>query len=298
MHRRLLWIALAATSCGGDFDRSVALVTSPRILAVKAEPPESAPGAAVAYTALVATPGGTDPQAGVAWSFCSTPASPTEGSPLAETCIAAPEAPVAFGFAATLSTPADACRRFGPQGMPAQAGQSAPRPAAPDVTGGYYQPLVLDWQGYATAAFERLTCDPIGVSLDLAQLYRNTRRPNQNPRLLGLTATIDGQAADLTALAPESIVELTASWSPESVESYVMVDPQQAKLVSRTEDLWVAWFVSGGALDADVSRAAGSEAAASNRFHASASPGTFYLWAVLHDDRGGTDYAELPVIVR
>jgi hypothetical protein len=303
MRRLLLLAVLGALCCRPDFDRSIALVPAPRILAVRAEPPESAPGTLVNYTALAVTPSGSDAQADVAWSFCSTPASTIEHSPIATPCLTVAGAMVASGAQATLITPADACQRFGPQGLPAPPGQTAPRPSAPDPTGGYYQPLVLGWQGGTTAAFERLTCDPTGVSLDLARTYRATRVPNQNPRLLPPTADIDGAPIDLTGLTgqatigPGASVHVYASWSPDSAESYAVIDVLQQSLDGRPEILWVSWFATAGDLDKDVSAPSSAATTADNVWHAPVSSGTFYLWIVLHDDRGGTDFSEIPVVV-
>ena len=291
-------IAVACLACGPDFDRSIGLVSSPTILAVRAEPPESQPGATVIYAALAATVTGADANADIAWSFCSAPPATTEDSPASASCVAGETDATATGTVVSLSTPADACRRFGPLGMPTLAGAPPSRPAPPDASGGFHQPIRLGWHTTVSVVLERLTCDPTGVSLDLSQAYRAARAPNQNPRLLPLAAAIAGQPADLNALPPASVVDLVASWPPESVECYVTVDAERATLVWRDENVWVAWFVTGGSLDHDVSQAVVRETMAGNRFHAPASPGTLYLWTVLHDDRGGTDYAETTITVR
>jgi hypothetical protein len=195
---------------------------------------------------------------------------------------------------ATLKTPADACRRFGPLGLPASSAAAVPQPLLPDATGGYYQPLRLSWQGSAALALERLTCDPTGVALDLAQEYRTVRKANQNPKLLALSATIAGATA-VGIIAPSSTLDLLASWPQESAETYVTVDAERAALVTQTETLWVAWFVSGGALEHDFTKGEGTSA--TNRWHAPAGPGTSYVWAVLHDDRGGTDALQAALAV-
>ena len=298
MRRLLLFAAVASLSCGNEIDRSIALVTAPRILAVRAEPPESLPGGAVTYTALAATASGSDAQAGIEWSFCSVSASLTDDSPVSSACITTPATALASGNVVTLATPMDACRRFGPQGMPAQAGKPPPQPTAPDPTGGYHQPVLLYWQDDVTAALERLTCNPTGVSLDLSQTYRDTRRPNQNPLLLPLATDVNGEIVDLTAVAADAVVHLSALWSPESVESYVTIDVMQQELIWHTEKLWVAWFVAGGALDHDVSEPIGAETGVDNLWRMPATAGVFHLWTVLHDDRGGIDFAETEIIVR
>jgi hypothetical protein len=285
-------------SCGPDFDRSIALLATDRILAVRAEPPESLPGGVVTYTAVAATGNGMDGNAEIVWAFCATPPAPTEDSPVSAACVAGEADTIATGIEVTLATPTDACRRFGPLGMPTQAGAAPPRPAPPDATGGFYQPLRLGWHDTVSVVRERLTCDPTGVSLDLAQAYRAARTSNHNPQLLPLVATIAGEPADLGALPPRAAVDLVASWPPESVESYVTLDAGRATLDWASERLWVAWFVTAGALAADVSQAAPIETTAGNRLTVPGTPGTFYLWAILHDDRGGTDFATVEMAVR
>ena len=297
--RCLLIIAgFASVSCGPGLDRSIAWVSAPRILAVRAEPPESLPGAAVTYTALAVTPSGPDAQAEIAWSFCSTPPSLTDDSPVSSACITTPAIAAASGPVATLTTPTDACRRFGPQGMPAEPGLAAPRPAAPDATGGYYQPVRLDWLDGVTSALECLTCDPTGVSLDLSQSYRSIRQPNQNPKLLSLTADVLGQPLNLATVPAGSGIHLSATWALDSVESYVTIDTIEQGLVWHTERLWVAWFATGGTLDQDVSQPLGTALAADNLWRAPEAAGAACLWTILHDDRGGMDFVETQIVVQ
>jgi hypothetical protein len=298
MRRLHLAIALATLSCGPDFDRSISLIPADTVLAVKAEPPESLPGGTVAYTALAATSAGADASAQMVWSFCTTAPAPTDDSPVSASCVAGESDSSAVGTSVTLPTPSDACRRFGPLGMPAQAGQAPSRPTPPDVTGGYYQPIRLGWDASVSIVRERLTCDPTGISLDLAQAYRAAHKPNSNPHLLPIGATVAGQPVDLAVVPPLATVDLLATWPADSAEEYLTVAPERAALDPHVEKLWVAWFGTGGSLDSDVSQAAPSGNAAGNRFHAPASAGTYYLWTVLHDDRGGIDFAQTEIVVR
>jgi hypothetical protein len=293
--RRLVYVVtvtIASLACTSEIDRSVALVAAPRVLAVRAEPPESAPGAAVTYTALAATPWGSLAGPDIAWSFCSAPPALSDDSPVGGDCVAVPGDPIATGSTVTLTTPAAACRSFGPQGPPKLAGQPPSGPVSPDATGGYYQPLRLGWQTSVTVAFERLTCNPTGVSLDLAQAYRASRVANRNPRLLPIAADLDGTPMDPAAVPAGATMHFTAAWSAESAESYVTIDIDQSALAWRKERLWLAWFASGGALDRDVSQPPGEQAIADSRWRAPSTAGTYSLWTVLHDDRGGVDFAE------
>lgn len=306
-YRKSCWPCILAvllvSACGAGVDRSIALVTSPRILAVRAEPPECAPGVAVTYTALAATPDGAEADAGIDWSFCSSPAQATQGSDVSSVssaCLVAPGDPAATGNGVSLITPANACRAFGPLGMPTPSGKSALRPTPADASGGYNQPVRLDWGGALAFAFERLTCSPTGVSLDLAQAYRDARTPNRNPRLLSLTGELAGAAVDpglVPSVSAGAMVALTAAWAADSAETYVDLDPEQATLVDRTESLWLAWFTSGGELDRDFSIPSDGDTAATVRWRAPDRAGSYHLWAVLHDSRGGGDFAEAAFVV-
>jgi hypothetical protein len=276
-------LLLAVLSCGSDFDRSASLVTVPRLLAVRAEPPESAQGAEVTYTALLATPAGEDPSATIGWSFCATPPALTESGAVSATCLAGEGELLASGTTITALTPSDACRRFGPLGMPLPNSTQVGQPVSPDETGGSYQPLRLAWPGGLGFAFERLACDPRGISMDVASAYRAAHQPNRNPRMASFSTS------------PESgpTLDLTVTWTAEDIEIYVMVDPATSTLSTRSERLWVAWFVTGGTLDHDATPATSTDLAATTRWHGPSAPGTYFVWAILHDDRGGLDFAKL-----
>ena len=283
MRDSALVLFLSVVSCGSDFDRSASLVTAPRILAVRAQPPESAGGDEVAYSALVATPAGEDTTADLAWSFCSTPPALTESGAVSATCVAGEGEVLASGTTITAITPTDACRRFGPLGMPLTSSTKVGIPLSPDETGGSYQPIRVVWDGGLAFAFERLTCDPMGVSMDVASAYATAHQPNRNPHIASFTAS------------PESgpDLDVTVTWAAEDRESYVMVDPTTATLAWKTERLWVDWFVTGGRLDRDATPTTSIDLLASNRWHGPSTPGIYFVWAILHDDRGGVDFAKL-----
>ena len=285
------------SACGSGIDRSTALVTTPRILAVRAEPPESPPGGAVSYTALAATPAGSQSDVAIAWSFCTSPALAAEDSSVSSTCIQDTVDPAATGNDVSLTIPTDACRVFGPLGMPKQSGKPIVRPAAPDETGGYSQPVRLLWNESLTFVFERLTCGPTGVSLDVAQAFRDARRPNQNPQLLPMLNDMQGAPVDLNAVTPGTPISFSALWTAESAESYVSIDIEQVALVTQTEALWVAWFATGGTLERDFAIPQAGDTVATNLWQAPNQPGIYYVWTVLHDDRGGVDFAETTITV-
>jgi hypothetical protein len=114
------------------------------------------------------------------------------------------------------------------------------QPVSPDHTGGNYQPIRLAWAGSLAFAFERLTCEPRGVSMDAANTYRISRQPNRNPHIQSFTNPPQS--------GPD--LDLTVTWAAEDIEPYAMVDPTTSTLAWKTECLWVTWFVTGGTLDA------------------------------------------------
>jgi len=280
---------LALAGCSTEIDRSISFVDGPRILAVRAEPAESLPDGTVIYSALAVTSTGPKIDAPIDWSFCTSPALPGEDGSVSSECVVAAAASVAIGNDVALGTPADACRRFGPLGMPTKSGKAPTQPPAPDASGGYSQPVRLVWNATLTFAFERLTCAPVGISLDLAQAYRNARAPNLNPQLL--------PASDLGVATAGSAVSVSAAWTPESRDSYLTVDVQQGVLMTNTEKLWLAWFVTGGTLAHDFAVAEVGETSTTNEWRLPDQSGTYYLWTVLHDSRGGVDFSEAAVVV-
>lgn len=286
--RACVLLILATLSCGSDFDRSASLIAIPRLLAVRAEPPESAQGAEVTYTALMVTPTGEDASAAIDWSFCATPPALTETGAVSTACLAGEAESLPSGSIITALTPTDACRRFGPLGMPLTNSTQVGQPVSLDETGGSYQPIRLAWEGGLAFAFERLACEPRGVSMDVASVYRGAHQPNRNPRIASFTTSPES--------GPE--LDLTVTWSGEDIEPYVMIDANDSTLVSKTERLWVAWFVTGGTLDHDSTAATSTDLAATARWHGPSAPGSYFVWAILHDDRGGIDFARLAFTAR
>ena len=163
-----------------------ALITSTRILAVRADPAEADPGTQVTFTSLVASPSGTVASAAIAWSFC-------DGAEAADGEQRRLER-VLDGVRARLGRHgADDHRNLAGRRLLAlrsrhHLGRSAPDD--PDGTGGYYQPLRLDLAG-ADVAFElaRIHCDLPDADATVASAFAAAYRPNQNPVLLPLTAT-------------------------------------------------------------------------------------------------------------
>jgi hypothetical protein len=277
--------ALTMTGCRPDFGPSPSLVAAPRVLAVRFDPPEAPPGTRVDAKALVASPAGTM-QPSLAWSICRAPKPAVENDVVSAACLTPDGITTLTSTSAPLAItlPSDGCRLFGPETPPAMAGQPPLQPRAPDVTGGYYQPVRADLDGSATIALARIRCALAGASMDAATEFAARYVANRNPTLLPLTATVDGAPVALDALPAGRAVQLTVGFTPESVESFPVLDPQTQTLTDQLESLAVSWFVSGGSLASENSDGG-------NVWTAPPSPATTYLWIVLRDSRGGIDFA-------
>lgn len=296
--RRVLGVALlSALACKPDLGPSDGLVTAPRILAVKAEPPEAKPGTPATYTAVFAGPNGTSPPGEVVWRFCTAPKPLTDDNVVSSLCLDPSGLVLAgTGPAVVAATTGDACALFGPE-TPALGGA---RPRDPDVTGGYYQPLRVDWAGAAPTFFlARIRCNLANAPADVAAEYARQYVPNANPHLLPLGVTVDGAVASLSAIAVGARVELEAGWPATDAETYAYFDPGSQTLSTKREAMRVSWYTSDGAFDTESTGRDEADPATTTR-NAWTAPTTARaarLWVVLRDSRGGVDTATYDVTV-
>ncbi|HEX2569343.1 MAG TPA: hypothetical protein VH877_07270 [Polyangia bacterium] len=293
------WGGLAG--CGPDIDAPLSLVTDTRILAVQAEPAEAAPGETVSYQALVASPAGTVTGASLAWAFCTLPKPPGENNVVAPGCLTEGLAPAGPpGPSLVAATPAAGCALFGPAVPPPG------RPRDPDATGGYYQPLraaPTDPPGQDAALFlSRITCELAQASAQVAAEFRARYRPNRNPRLVpaSLRASLaagpgpgDGSPLALDRLPAGQRIRFELGWQADAAETYPVFDPLTQSLASHRETLRLSWFATAGAFAAEHTGRGEQDPALSsdNLWTAPAVPGPVYLWVVLRDARGGSDFA-------
>jgi hypothetical protein len=269
-----------------------ALVTSTRILAVRADPPEAVPGTRASFSALVAGPGGGVASANIAWSFCTAPKPLTEDNVVSNACLGTSAlVPAGAGPSASAATPRAGCSLFGPD-----TASSGFRPRDPDGTGGYYQPLRLDLPGADSAfALVRIRCDLPSASADAARAFAAAYTTNANPLLLPLDASVAGVATPLTRIAAGARVQLRASWPAPSAETFAYFDPATQQVTQQRESMRVAWYANGGALDSESTGRASADLATTtdNVWTAPSTAGAFSLWIVLRDSRGGVDYAQV-----
>jgi hypothetical protein len=300
LKRALLGFVLFAAACKPDFGAALSLVSGAELLAVRGDPAEAAPGAMVAFTALVAAPDGTVAAPALDWTLCAEPKPADTNNVVADACLSA-SLPYAARAVATLSAaiPDDACQLYGPDLPPATAADPNPRPRDPDATGGYYQPLRVDLGAASSVELERVRCNLAGASMELATEFRMQYTANQNPALTPLTAAVNGQPVALDQLPAGAAVTFTAGWTADSAESYPVFDVLSQAIVDHRESLRVSWYAASGAFADERTGRDETDPAltTTNVWTAPAQPGVAHLWIVLRDSRGGLDFAAYDVTV-
>jgi hypothetical protein len=283
----ILALSLAAAGCAPEFEERESLVTGPRILAVRGDPPESKPGESASYTALLATPDGPPEGASVRWAFCAAPKPLTENNAVSAECLRGAVRPIGTASSVTAVTPPDACALFGPDTPPGDF-----RPRDPDITGGFYQPVRAEALERVAFGMERIGCNlpnaPLEAAVELAERYV----PNRNPSLRPLTATVDGAAVPLDRLPAGADVLFEVGWKGEDFEEYPAFDPGSQTIVDRREALRAFWYATAGEFESDVTGRSEEETqtSTSNRWRAPALGARVFLWLVLRDSRGGTAF--------
>jgi hypothetical protein len=289
-------LVITTATCIPTLGPGDALIVSTRVLAIRTDPAEAPPGASATLTALVASPGGTVANADIHWSFCTAPRPLTEENVVSNVCLG-PSSLVAAGTgpSTTASIPNDGCSVFGPD-----VATAGVRPRDPDDTGGYYQPLRADLAG-TDSAFElvRIHCDLANASAEAAAAFAAAYQLNHNPELLPPTASMSASPIPLTAIPAGARVTLAASWTAASAETFAYFDPVSQTVTSQRESMQVAWYSSGGMLDTESTGRASDDPTTTtdNGWTAPGAAGTFHLWVVLRDSRGGIDFAEQDLVV-
>lgn len=331
-------LLLTLAGCAEVLDDTTPYVEEARVLAVRMEPPEASPGAPVQLTALYADRTGALDEAPLDWAFCLAPKPLAELGPVAPTCLEPGSddlASIGQGLTAASTVPQDACSLFGPNPPPPREGEPSGRPADPDVTGGYYQPVVafLDG-GDPTLGAVRVRCGIANVAQETYIAWNTGYRDNERPVPTGLTLDRGGaeQAfpADGTplAVAPGEAVTLTVAWSdcpttgvcgdgvcsPDEdttacaedcavprgcagAETYLLY--ADGALSTRREGVSATWFTTGGAFDAARTGRPGDDPAvtSSNGWTAPEQAGEVWVAVVLRDERGGVDFGSWKIAV-
>jgi hypothetical protein len=309
----LFLVLFPGAGCKPNLGAPPSLVTGPRILAVRGMPPEAAEGGPVTYDVLAVDATGTVAAPDIGWLQCLDPDPPAEVNDVSNACLAEPDdAGPSPTFMADI--PTNACMLFGPETPSPIPGQPPQRPADPDTTGGFYQPIRATWQSAQLVAFalERITCPLVQAPGPAATQFAMDYVPNNNPTLADLvldptgTDTVlytAGQPAlpqNVTASAGKTYT-LQADFTADSAETFLYWDIVSLMLVQQRESLRVSWFATDGAFDLDTtgltSAQTETETFTQNSWTAPTTAGPVYFWAVLNDDRGGVDFAAAEIDV-
>ena len=131
-----------------------------------------------------------------------------------------------------------------------------------------------------------------------AQVGGHVGRPRAAPVLRADTA--GGPGAPLGEIPVDARVELSVSWAASDAESYTYYDRAQQVLSQRREAMRVSWYTNAGTLDTESTGRAENDLAltAQNHWLAPENPGTYWLWVVLRDSRGGVDFASYRLSVQ
>lgn len=271
----LLSVVALLSACGTSFDPE-SYVDGLRVLAIKAEPPEAAPGQSTTLTALAVDTAGS--AITVSWTACTEP--PLTGAgPIHQDCFDQDAAPYLIPMGTGLSVTGDI-----PDVTPSDFGP-------PDAGGGLYLPIRVQARsasGAVDAAYE----------LRLAQ----GAPPNHNPQLLGvLTVPAVGPPAPLEEASPLEMhagdeVTLRAVLSDDSAETYALAVAGQSS--TATEIVSVSWFATGGSLSESVTGQPKPDTVWRADKHLPPAGTVIDLYVVAHDERGGTDYLHRSVLLK
>ena len=235
-----------------------ALVTTLRVLGVRAEPPEAAPGTTVHFDALVADPKGNGRVLKRAWAICN----PGQGG--VGTCgNPANTAVLGSGLTADWTVPADALS--GLSATDAEMGR--------DV----YVVLGVEFDD-GTGQTDRSDHD---VAFKRIRLSTNAD-PNRNPKIDSLF--VEKSPAATQPVASGATLAIDAAPSADSRQKW-----SSPNGTSGEEDARFTWLITAGSLDSDVTYADGPTV--TNAWHTPGGSGDLTLWVVLRDGRGGIDWA-------
>jgi hypothetical protein len=299
-------LVLALVGCTPELLDTTSLVGGPRLLAVAAAPAEVRPGQPFTLRALDVSPAGEAGRA-PAWSLCTERAPLTEAGPLSSTCLAGDGPALGTGIEVMGTVPRDVCRNFGPDQPPPRAGQPPGRPADPDATGGYYQPVRVRIPGEGDSAFAvRVLCNLGGATPEQQAAFDQGYRLNQAPALSGLFAAGGGRIpavqedpAAVSLVPAGATVSLRAAWprcgdeACGGAERYLWFDPAARALVMRREAVRISWFATAGTFAAARTGEGetGEISESTNVWTAPQTPGDVRVWLVVRDDRGGLGWS-------
>jgi hypothetical protein len=335
--------SIVAVGCLPEFDDDVSQVEGFRVLAIRAEPAEVEPGEAVTLSVLWAVPDGETVQEDqLSWGFCTQRKELTEPGPVSPGCIAEfgdPDSEIigylGSGASAEGAIARDVCRYFGPLAPPPEPGTTtAGRPVDPDVTGGFYQPVLVG-EDEPTLGAVRLACGTPWLSQSELVNFNQGYRPNEHPEFSGIWRESEDSSEEVDPEVPIEVevggaLQLEVRWEacPEEPEcgdglctagengtscaddcrtdpvgctggeSYLLADVETRAVLMVREKVSVAWFTTGGTFATSTTDDPAGDDRTENVWTAPGEAGAFSLWLVLRDDRGGVSWRELQVEVQ
>ena len=321
MVRRALSCAFGVVllACEPNLDQRTSLVSSPRVLAVRADPAEAAPGASVTLTSLYVDSGGPIATGPFDWAFCDARNPLANLGPVDPRCAQRAGAPdsgnvfLELGAASSerASMPLDACKQFGPDVPSSQPNEPPGRPVDPDATGGYYEPVRLSAGSQVAIGLIRITCGVPGATPEQLTALTAHDHINENPSIDALSDATLGTLAvageGTTSVMPMQRLNLVASWAAcdptvtrcTGSEGYAYLDTETHAVVLAREQMRVSWFASGGTFDDDRTGRDATDTAPNteNGWTAPTTTGTVNMWVVLRDDRGGVGWRAYVITV-
>jgi len=261
-------LAFASSGCEPDDEAPRTLIDGPRVLAIKAEPPSVPPGGSTTVTALIVGTGGETPS--VSWARCRL--APRPGEAINPDCVDTAQAatlePIGDGTTITTTMPGDV---------------TASALGQPDATGGVYLTLVAR----VTVAGETLV-----ATYRLRLQSPGDVNVNGNPVLTGLLLVdAAGVATPIDAAAPPTVqagdrLTLQVAVADASVETY----PPPLGGAPVAEVLRTSWFSTAGMFTDERSEGPAATTVLELNTLLPSAGSAIDLFAVIRDDRGGTDY--------
>lgn len=277
-------------------------IDTARLLAVQVEPPEIAPGGEVVLTGLYADETGALSEAAVDWAFCTQPRPLAESGPVALSCLEAGSedlAEIGTGLSVQATLPVDGCSLFGPNPPPSADGLSAGRPADPDGTGGFYQPVVGFIEDIPTTLVAaRMRCGIANVTQEDYAAWNSAYVDNQNPTIASATLVAESGSyplstdnTDIPRVTAGETVQLQLSL--DAAEDYVVYQSDTKTLETKRESLSVTYYATEGQFEEARKgiSAESTETAIDNGWTAPTTPGPVWIAFVLRDSRGGLSFA-------
>ncbi len=309
-----LLAAWAVSGCKPNLGAPQSLIQGPTFLAIRGTPPEAAENGMVTYDALVVDTDGTVDSPPIGWAQCLIPDPPANTNDVAPGCLTIPDDDPGPSPTFTTALPSDACMLFGPETPVPMKGQPPTRPADPDTTGGFYQPVRATWQSGAgpqlAFTLERISCALANAPTDVATQFAMDYLPNNNPQLADLILDPEGAmipvyvtgstgAPRVATVSAGQKVTLQADFSAGSAETFLVWDVVKLALDTQRESLRLSWYATDGQFDHDVTGRSQTEMETftQNVWTAPTTPGTVHFWTVLRDDRGGIDFASAEIDV-